>query len=135
TDFKVVSGFTGLSFGQADAADLGMAVRCARDALAVDLLGGFAGNLGYSDQTFHGSDVRQLRRAEDDVADGVNAGLRSLHPGIGFDEFTLGLDLGAFEPDTLRAGFAADGDQDLFGLNLLLLAVDGDGHCDAGFRL
>src|SRR5579863_1137617 len=76
----------------------------------------------------------QLRSAEHDVTDGVDAGFGGLHPGIGLDEFAVGLDFGAFEADVLSAGFAADGDQNLFSFDFLLLAFGGDGDGDSGFR-
>src|SRR5271165_4608235 len=131
TDFHVVSGFAGFGFGEADAADFGMAVRGSGDVLGIDGLAGLAGDFRYRDQRFHGSDVRELRRAEHDVADGVDAGLGGLHPGIGLDEFAVGLDLRAFEADVLSARLAAYGDQDFLGFELLLLAIDSDGDGDS----
>ena len=76
-----------------------------------------------------------MRRAEHDVADGVNAGLGGLHPGIGLDEFALGLDFRAFQADVLCARLAADRDQDFFGFDLLLLAIHRDRDRDSRFRL
>ena len=43
------------------------------------------------------------------------------------------LDPGAFETDVLRARLAAYGDKNLFGIDLLLLAVDRDSNCDSRF--
>ena len=133
-DLHVVSGFAGSGFGEADAADFRMAIRRAGNVLGVDRLGGLAGDFCDGDQRFHGSNVRQLRGTEHDVADGVDAGLGGLHPGIGFDEFAVGLDLCFLETDILRARLAAYGDQDLVGFDLLLLAFGGDGDGDSCLR-
>ena len=46
-----------------------------------------------------------------------------------------GLILVFLEADVLSARLAADGDQDFFGFDFLLLAFGGDGDGDSGFRL
>jgi hypothetical protein len=129
-DLHVVSGFAGFGFGEADAADFRMAIGCSGDVFGVDGLAGLAGDFADGDNPFHGADVRQLRRSEHDVADGIDAGFGGLHPGIHFDEAAVGLDFGAFEADVFGARLAADSDQDFFGVDFLLLAVDGDGDGD-----
>ena len=58
-----------------DAADAGLGVGAAGDAIAVDGSGRLAGNVRDRHHPFRRRDVRQLRRAGDDIADGVNAGL------------------------------------------------------------
>jgi hypothetical protein len=51
--------------------------------------------------------VRQLGQSRNDVADGVNAGLRGLHEFIRRDESTISLDLGFFQANVVGAGRAA----------------------------
>src|SRR5208283_2534460 len=116
-DFHVVSGLAGFGFGEADAADFGMAVGGAGDVFGIDRLAGLAGDFGDGNEGYDG-------------ADGVDAGLRGLHPGIGFEEAAVGLDFGALEADVLGTRLAADGDQDFFGIDFLLFAVDSDGDGD-----
>src|ERR1700722_1597608 len=111
-----------------------MAIGGAGDVFRINRLAGLAGDFRDGDDGFHGADVRQLRTAEHDVADSVDAWVGSLHPGIGFDETAVGLDFGAFEADVFGAGLAADGDQDFFGFDFLLGTGDGDGDRDSGFR-
>src|SRR5271166_5749375 len=62
-DFHVVSGFAGFGFGEADAADFGMAVGGAGDVFGIDRLAGLAGDFGDGNEGFHGADVGELRRA------------------------------------------------------------------------
>src|SRR5581483_11406917 len=132
--FQVVPRFTGLGLREAYAADFGMAVGCSGNALAVDRLAWFARDLRDCYQAFHGPDVRQLRRAQHDVADRVDARFVRALPRIDFDELAFRLDFGFFEADVLRARLASDGDQDFFRFDLLLFAIDCDRHGDAAFR-
>src|SRR5271170_4452204 len=111
-----------------------MAICGTGDVFGIDRFARFAGDFRDGDDGFHGADVRQLRTAEHDVADGVDAGVGGLHPGIGFYEAAVGLDFGAFEADVFGARLAADGDQDFFGVDFWLFAVGGDGNGDARFR-
>ena len=75
------------------------------------------------DQAGHGADVRELRHAADDVADGVDARLGGLHPLVGHDKAAVGLDVGLVEADVVGARRAAHGDQHLLRLLGLRLAV------------
>ncbi len=134
-DLHVVSCLAGPGFCQADAADFRMAVRRTRNVFGIDGLARLASNFRYGHDCFHSPDVGKLRRAQHDVADGVNAGFGGLHPGIRLDEFAVWFDLGAFQTDILRARFAAYCDQDFFRVDLLLLAVDRDGHGNSSLRL
>src|SRR6266700_905050 len=129
-NFDVVSGFSSLCFRQTHAADLRMAIGGARDTLPVNGLRRLACDLGNRHQSFHGSDVGQLWRAEHDVADRVDSGFGSLLPRIHLNEFAFRLDLRALQPDVQSARLASDGDQNFFGIDLLLLAIDAYGHSD-----
>ncbi len=79
--------------------------------------------------------MRQLRRSEHDVADGVDAGLGGLHPAVGLDESAVGLDLRSFQTDVLGARLAADGDQDSLGFDFLRFAVHAEVYGDPGLAL
>ena len=70
----------GPCFGQAHAADFGMAVGCSRDVIGIDRFTWLAGDLRYSDQGFHRADVSQLGSSQHNIADGVNSRFGSLHP-------------------------------------------------------
>ena len=96
-----------------------MAVGCVGNVLRIDGLALLAGDFGDRDDAFHGADVRQLRRSQHDVADGVNARLGGLHPAVGLDEAAIGLDLGSFQADVFGARLAAHGDQDFLRFDLL----------------
>ena len=65
-----------LRFGEPDAADAGLGVGAAGNAIAVDRPGRFAGHVRHRDHALHAGNVRQLRRSGHHVADGVNARLR-----------------------------------------------------------
>ena len=78
--------------------------------------------------------MRQLRRAQNNVADGVNARLGGFHPFAGFDEAAIGLNPRFFQSNVVGTRLAADGDQDFFRFNLLLLAVRAEGDGDSRFR-
>ena len=109
-----------------------MAVGRVGDVLRIDRLALLAGNFGDRNDAFHRADVRQLRRSEHDVADGVDAGLGGLHPAVGLDEAAIGLDLRFFQADVFGARLAADGDQDFLGFDFLRLAIHAEGHGHAG---
>jgi len=79
--------------------------------------------------------VGELRSADHDVADSVNAWLIRLQPLVDLDEPAIGLDFGLFQTDALCAGLATNGDQDFVGIDLLLLPVDGECDRNAVFRL
>ena len=111
------------SLGEADTSNLRVGIGAARDARFVDRLGELSGEPRGDDQAGHAANVRQLRHAADDVADGVNAGFGRLHPLVGHDEGAVGLDVGRVQADVGSARRAADGNQDLFRLLLLRLAV------------
>jgi hypothetical protein len=72
--------------------------------------------------------VRELGCAEDDITDGVNARFGGLHPLVGFDEAAFGLNPRFLDPDAFSVWLSADGDQNLFGFDLLLLAVGAKGY-------
>src|SRR5580698_10360564 len=115
-DLHFVAGFLRLGFGQANAANLGMAVSRSWNAEFVNFLHRLAGDVRHGD-------------------DAVDARLGSAHVAVDFHVATLDLDLRLLDADVLGAWRAADGDQNLFGLNSLLLAVDGEGNGHPGFGL
>src|SRR5438105_4723441 len=57
-----------------------------------------ARNFRYRDNAFHSPDVRQLRRSEYDIANGINSRLCGLHPLVGLDEAALGLNASFSKP-------------------------------------
>ena len=67
--------------------------------------------------------MRELRQAGDDVPDGINARFGGLHPFICQDEAAIRRDLNLVQADVIGTRGAADGDQDLFRLLRLALAV------------
>ena len=80
--------------------------------------------------------MRQLREASNDVADGVDAGLGSLHCFADFDEAAIQLDLCLVDTDVGNARRPAHGDEDFLGLLFYRLAVrGGPDDLDAGFGL
>src|SRR5579872_4804555 len=112
-----------------------MAIGRSRNAFAIDWFARFARDLRDCNESFHRADVSELRRAEDDISYGVNAGFVGLLPGIHFDKFTFGLDLRFFQADVLRARLASHGDQNLFRVDFVLLAIDCNGDRNTRFRL
>ena len=113
----------GLRFGEPDAADARLGIGGAGDAVPVDGRGRLAGDVRHRDHAFHGCHVGQLRRASDDIADGVDTGLAGLLELVHFDEAAVELDLRVLEADVFRVRLAADGDQQLLGFDGLALAV------------
>src|SRR5271163_3317539 len=99
----VVSIFASLRLGEADAADFGMAIGSTRDVFGIDRLARLACDLRDRDDRLHGADVGELRRAQHNVTDGIDARLGGLHPGICLDEAAVGLDLRALETHVFRA--------------------------------
>ena len=78
----------------------------------------------------------QLRQAGDDVSDGEDAWLSCLLRGVHLHEAAFELDAGLLDSDVGGSPGAAHGDQHLFGLLHLGLAVGvGEGDPDAGFGL
>src|SRR5882762_1419571 len=77
-NLQFITGLAGLGFGETDAADFGMAVGGIRNPVGVDRLYRLASDLSDRHDAFHHGYMRQLRRAQDDVADGVNARLLRL---------------------------------------------------------
>src|ERR1039458_3388074 len=131
-DFDFESLGARLSFGEADAADAGSRVSGAGDAIAIDGHGGLAGDVGDGDHAFAGGDVGELRRAGDDIANGIEAGLGGLLVRIHLDEAAVQLRARVFQADAIGIGFASDGYEQLFGLQHFLLAVlGGEGEFDA----
>ena len=112
-----------LRFGEADAADAGLGVGGARNAIPIDRHGRLAGHVRHRDHAFHGGDVRQLRRAGHHIADRVDARLAGLLVLVHLDEAAVEFDLGVLEPDVFGVRLAADGDQQRLGFHLFLLAV------------
>src|ERR1041385_1934049 len=100
-----------LRFGEPHAADAWLGVRRARDVVLIYGDHWFTGNVPDSDHTFGGRYMRELRRARDDIPDGVNPGLAGALIGIHFDEPTIPFDLGSFQSDIFGVRFAADRDQ------------------------
>src|ERR1700733_7820509 len=134
-DLHVITGFAGPGFGEAYAADFRMAVSGAWNVFGIDGLAGLARNLRDRDQRFHGADVGELRRTQDNVANRINTGLGGMHPGIDLDEPSFRLDFRLLQANVFGAGLAADSDQDFLRFNLLLLAVDADRHSNTRFCL
>ena len=104
------TGVAGLFFGEADGADLRLAVRAVGAALAVEGLHFFSGHAAYGDDSLHGRGVRKLRQAGNDVADGVEVRLVGFEEGIGVNEAALNLGFGFFQADIFGERAAADGD-------------------------
>ena len=73
-----------------------MAIGAIWNVFRIDWLSLLSGDLCHRDDPLHRPYVRQLRRAQHDVADGVNAGFSGLHPAIRLDKATVRLDLGLF---------------------------------------
>src|ERR1039457_2385480 len=117
----------GLCLGESDAADAGVGVGGAGDAILVDRPDGFAGHVRDGDHAFHGRNVGKLRRAGHYVADGVDAGLAGLLVLVDLDETAVEIDLRAFEADVFGVGLAANRDEQGLGFELLLLAVGESG--------
>src|ERR1017187_9838022 len=128
---RLVALLFGLGLGQANAGDLRLGIGAARNARAVDCPGVLAGHARGDDQAGHRARVRQQRHSGDDIADGVDARLGRLHPLVSRDEAAVRLDIGLVQPDVRGARQAADGDQHLFrllGLRLAVLVGPGDEH-------
>ena len=92
--------------------------------------------MGDGDHALGGGDVRQLRSAGDDIADGVDAGLAGALHLVDFDEAAVELDAGAFETDVVGLGPAADGDQQairLDGFDLAVFKRHVEAHAGIGF--
>src|SRR5579863_9373303 len=122
-DLDLVSLGSRLRFGETDAADAGFGVGRAGDAIPVDRRRRLTGNVRDGHHALGGSDVRQLRRPGDDIADGVHAGLAGALHLVHFDEAAVQLDAGSFEADVLGIGLAPDGDEKRFGFDRFALAV------------
>ncbi len=101
----------GLRLGEADAADAGFGVRAAGDAVAVDRLHRFARHVRDRHHAFHAGNMRQLRRAGHDVANGVDVGFAGLLVRVHFDEAAVKLDAQLVQADILGDRFAAHRDQ------------------------
>src|SRR5205809_4392258 len=125
----------GLCFGQSDAADFRMAKSDIRYSKRVDGLVRLVRNFRNRNNALHATNVRQLRRSENDVANGVDARLGGLHPFVGLDEAALRLNPCLLQSNAVGVGLASDSDQNLFRFNLLLLAVGGERHRNSRFRL
>ena len=109
-NLDLVALFLGLRLGEAYAADLGVAVGAAGDAVLPHWTRVLAGELACDDYAAHCADVRQLRESGDDVADGIHALLGGLHPLVHRDEAPVELDVGLVEADIVGARSAADCD-------------------------
>src|SRR5205823_2919572 len=95
-----------------------------------------AGNPAYGDDAFHSARMRELREAGNDIADGIDAGLGSLHPFVHLDEAALRLDLGLLQTDVFRTRRPPDRDKNFFRFDGLALALAiGEGDFDAVFGL
>src|SRR5438105_3018935 len=90
-----------------------------------------ARNFRYRDNAFHSPDVRQLRRSEYDIANGINSRLCGLHPLVGLDEAALGLNASFFETNAVGIRLTSNRDQNLFCLELLLFAVGSERHSNS----
>ena len=113
----------GLRFGQADAADAGLGVGGAGNAVLVDRDERLAGDVVDRDHAFHRRDVRQLRRAGDDVADGVDARLARLLKLVDFDEAAIEFDLVFSRPILSVFGLRPTATSSLSNSHLLVLPL------------
>src|SRR5579883_2776022 len=123
-----------LCFGQANAADAGLGVGTARNAILVNWFGGTAGHVRNGHHAFHFGHMRQLRGAGDNVADGVDSRLAGELELIRFYEAAIQLDLEVLDANVAGHRLAPNCDQQCFGLHVLALAVgQRDAHADAVF--
>src|SRR5271163_960354 len=113
------AGVASLFFGEADGTDLRLAVGAVGAALAIEGLDFFSGHAPNGDDAFHGSGVRELRQAGDDVSYGVEVRLVGFQEGVGVNEAALEPGFGFFEADIFGERAAADGDENLFGADSL----------------
>ena len=104
------AGVARLLFGEADGADLRLAVGAVGAALAIEGLHFFSGHAAYGDDSLHGGGVRELRQAGHDIADGVEMRLVGLEERVGMDEAALNFGFGFFEADIFGERAASDGD-------------------------
>src|SRR5207248_9479395 len=123
--------FASLGFCQTDTTDFRMAKSHIRNPQRIDRPIFLVRNFRYRDNALHPPDVRQLRRSEYDIANGVNAGFGSLHPFIGFHEAALGLNASFFETNAVGIRLTSNRDQNLFRLELLLFAVGSERHSNS----
>ena len=101
--------------------------------LDLDRFHRLTGDVSDGENAFRRSGMRELRIAHGDVADGVDAGLGGLHELVDLHESALDFDLGLLDADVFSAWRASNGNEHLVGFDLLLLAVNGEGHGDAVF--
>src|SRR5215472_13551114 len=134
-DLHLVSRLLRIGFGHSNAADLRMTIRRVGDPQRIDLLRRLARNVGYRNDSFHRARVCQLRQPGNDVANGVDARLRRAHIFVDLHKPALHLDLRLVDADVVRNRRAANRNQNLLRLHLLLLAVDGERHCNTRLRL
>src|SRR6516164_9255756 len=131
----VVTGLFGFGLAQANAANFRMTIRRIGNAIHVDRLHRLACNVRDRNDTFHRARMRQLRITRGDVTDGVDARLVSAHELVDLYETALDLNLRLLKADAFSERGATNRNQDLFSLQLLLFAIDGERHRDATFRL
>src|SRR6185503_5384140 len=122
--------FLALLLGEADGCDLRMAVRRTRNVAIVHAVSVLAReDLGDGDALAR-TLVREHRGTRD-VADGVDALHRGLHPLVDLDEAALReLDARFLETDFLHVGGATRGDENLFYLERFLLPSNFQRHRD-----
>src|ERR1700758_443992 len=112
-----------------------MAISRVWNLQGIDRLAFLIRDLCHRDDTFHRAYVGQLRGPQHDVADRINAWLFRFQPFVYLDEAAIGTNLRLLQPHVLTAWLAADCDQDLLRLHLLLLAVGAERHRYTRFRL
>src|SRR5207244_1090674 len=136
-DLHLVSGFLGLGFCQSHAADLGLAVGAARDAVLVHRLSWLTRDPCNRHNAAHAGYVGKLRQSGNDVANRIDALFPRLHPLVYMDEPTLGFDARRlFQSGLLSIGPTAYGHQDLLRLqSLLLFPLGSEDHDHALFGL
>src|SRR5262249_48232826 len=118
----LLAGFFRLRFCQAHAADLRVAIGHAGDAELVHRPRRLARDMRDRDDAAHRATVRELRQSGDDIADGIDTLLFRLHPFVRLYEAAVGLDLRLLNANVVGARRTADGDQDFFRFDTLLLA-------------
>src|SRR5262249_13122724 len=135
SNLNVVSSFLSLHLSQTNAANLRMAIGAIGNVFRIDRLSLLASDLGHRDDSFHRANMRQLWCTQNNIADRINPRLNSLHPAVGFYKAAISLDLGSFQTNVLSTRLASNCDQNLFSLDLLLLAVHGNGASNTRLRL
>src|SRR5271168_3471525 len=126
----------GFFLGEADGTDLRLAVGGVGNARAQKRFGGLPGDVRHRDDALHHGGVGELWHSGDDVPDGVQPWFVGFAVRADVDEAAIELGLGFFQTAIFRHGLAADGQQQLLGLQGLRFAVfvlEADGYARGVF--